>query len=193
MPRTVYTASFFQPENHHGRIVSIARRKPKGIECDSLAFLAPNQSLLQRWQSSDKQAEAQREYVKLYSLQLKRSKAKEKLEEWIFDGDEVVTFCCWERKGQFCHRNNVFAAIAHYWPELAGGKDVAAESPYRIWSDGKEERLVTLGPKREDWVKGRGDDYFVVYWADGPYQGSYFHASPEQLQATDRVPSSDLY
>lgn len=30
----IYTASYFQPENHHGKLISISRSEPKGFKVD---------------------------------------------------------------------------------------------------------------------------------------------------------------
>ncbi|WP_261892272.1 DUF488 family protein, N3 subclade [Acaryochloris marina] len=46
----LYSASYFEPRNHHGLLVSISRSHPRSFQVDTkLPFLAPSQGLLDDW------------------------------------------------------------------------------------------------------------------------------------------------
>jgi ASCH domain len=119
----IYTASYFQPQNHHGAIVSISRSHPKHIQVsDRLPFFAPSQSLL-----SDKPNPA--EYTNRFREEIRDRMPQ--IRVWLesLTPDQTLTLCCWEPAGQFCHRNLVAALIEHYRPDCFGGCDVEAIAP----------------------------------------------------------------
>lgn len=67
----LYTASYFEPVHHHGRLLSISRSVPKGFRVDGkLDFLAPNAQLLKDWKAKSIDEAA---YCQRYRLQLKES------------------------------------------------------------------------------------------------------------------------
>lgn len=117
----LYTASYFMPERHHGKKVSISCSVPKGFKVDNkLSFLAPNAELLTDWKNS-KIDEA--EYTERYRAQIKHD--WKQVKAWLdsLNSQEDLTLLCWERTG-FCHRNLVAKLIKHYRPDCFGGSDI---------------------------------------------------------------------
>jgi len=118
----LYTASYFAPEHHHGRLLSISRSVPKGFKVDGLLeFLAPNAQLLSLWQAKSIDED---EYCKRYRLQLKES--WQQVLSWLksLDKNTTATLLCYEPKGAFCHRNLVAKLVRKHRPEIFGGCDV---------------------------------------------------------------------
>lgn len=118
----LYTASYFEPEHHHGKLISISRSIPKGFKVDGfLDFLAPNTQLLKDWkdQSIDEAAYCQR-----YRLQLKES--WQQVLSWLdsLNTSKTTTLLCYEPKGAFCHRNLIALLVRKHRPDVFGGCDV---------------------------------------------------------------------
>ncbi len=123
----IYTASYFQPKNHHGQVISISRSTPKGITVDgSLPFLAPPADLLRDWDSTKKAGNPMpwEEYTARYKVHFARGLAEFKTWLSTLTPDQDVTLCCWEKAGDNCHRNLVGIAVQKFAPELWGGADV---------------------------------------------------------------------
>lgn len=134
----IYTASFFQPKNHHGPILSISRSTPKGITTDgALPFLAPPAELLRDWDAMKKGGNPMpwEEYTARYRVHFARVVAE--LKTWLatLTHDQDSTLCCWEKAGENCHRNLVGAAIQKFAPELWGGADVPRVEPLPLFTD----------------------------------------------------------
>ena len=118
----IFTASYFEPANHHGKLVSISRSKPKGIAVqERLALLAPSQKLLDDWKA---ESIDQEEYTNRYRQEL--GPKLHKFRSWIstVDPGEDITLLCWEKAGEFCHRNLAIKLVEKYRPEIFGGCDV---------------------------------------------------------------------
>lgn len=117
----IYTASYFEPVHHHGKLLSISRSIPKGFKVDGkLDFLAPNAQLLKDWQAKSIDED---EYCKRYRTQLKES--WQQVADWLksLDAKTTATLLCWEAKG-FCHRNLVAKLAQKHRPDVFGGCDV---------------------------------------------------------------------
>jgi uncharacterized protein YeaO (DUF488 family) len=120
----IYSASYFQPENHHGSLVSISRSHPKAFQVDAhLSFLAPSQALLKDWKH---QQLTEEDYTQRYRQEIQQSWLK--VSGWLDSLTPEIncTLLCWEKKGEFCHRNLVMAMVRKHKPDCYGGCDVAA-------------------------------------------------------------------
>lgn len=118
----LYTASYFAPEHHHGKLLSISRSVPKGFKVDGkLDFLTPNAQLLKDWSGKSIDEAA---YCERYRLQLKES--WQQVADWLksLNASTTQTLMCWEPKGDFCHRNLVVKLVRKHRPDVFGGSDV---------------------------------------------------------------------
>lgn len=125
----LYTASYFQPENHHGQLLSVSRSRPQNFRSiKTLHFFTPSQDLLKFWKDKSKTAQLE-ELPKLW----------EQYQDGFFDLlDERIdqihswtsalkyedyTLLCWEKAGEYCHRNDVGELLAARCAHLWGGFD----------------------------------------------------------------------
>lgn len=118
----LYTASYFEPEHHHGKLLAISRSVPRGFKVDGdLDFLAPNAQLLSLWKDNKIDEAA---YCQCYRLQLKES--WQQVSDWLksLDAKTTVTLLCYEPKLAFCHRNLVAKLVRKNRPDVFGGCDV---------------------------------------------------------------------
>ena len=118
----LYTASYFEPENHHGELISISRTVPNGVRVDSeLPLFAPSPDLLRRWKAKLIDEDG---YTSIYREQMRKSWSEVK--NWVSSVHEhyTATLLCWEKAGEFCHRNFVAVIIEAQRPEIFGGRDV---------------------------------------------------------------------
>lgn len=117
-----YFASYFQPENHHGVIVSISRSEPKQfIRVPKCVSLVPSQQLLSDW----KQGMSEAEYVDRYREEVRSNWAN--ILFWLrvkAGQEEDLTLCCWEKSGEFCHRNLAAKIVERHFPANYGGCDI---------------------------------------------------------------------
>lgn len=141
----IYTASYFEENRHHGRLISISRSEPKGIRIDGkLDFLVPSIELLRDWKKNLIDVEG---YIARYREEVRQNWAAVKA--WIesLDPAEDQTLLCWERSrieknlkhwqqtGQwsegrpFCHRNLAIKIVERYRPDCYGGRDVLHSFP----------------------------------------------------------------
>jgi len=119
----LYTASYFEPKHHHGRKLSISKSVPKGFKVDgSLSFLVPSSQLLTDWKVGQISED---EYTQRYRVQIKQSWSD--VTTWLNNlaPQPQTTLLCWERQGEFCHRNLVARLVEKYRPDCFGGRDVA--------------------------------------------------------------------
>lgn len=120
----LYTASYFEPQHHYGRLLSISRSIPQGFKVsNNLKFLIPRAELLTEWETK-KIDEA--EYRKRYRMQIKESWGEVKA--WLnsLDPKQDLTLLCWEVKGTFCHRNLIALLVQKHRTDCYGGRDVVA-------------------------------------------------------------------
>ena len=134
----IYTASYFQPKNHHGRRAGISRSVPKHfIPDDRLLFLAPSAALLR----DCKLGLSEEDYTNRYREELKGRWAIVK--PWLqqIQPEQDQTLLCWEHKGNFCHRNLVGLMVQKYCPDCWGGSDVLREPSHADRSICSHEQL----------------------------------------------------
>ena len=118
----LYTASYFVPTHHHGLLLSVSNKIPKGFRVDGrLQFFAPSDQLLADWKAKLIDEDA---YIERYRAQTKHNWKDIKL--WLdsLDPKQDATILCYERQG-FCHRNLIGKIIQHYRPDCWRGADVA--------------------------------------------------------------------
>jgi len=136
----IYTASYFEPNRHHGKLLSISRSIPQGFQVEGrLEFFIPIADLLQDWK---KQRIGKVEYTDRYREQIKAN--LKTIQAWLSDLDpkEDMTLLCWERSGKdrtlvssqgksqlneeqpFCHRNLVIKLVYRFRLDCYGGTDV---------------------------------------------------------------------
>ncbi len=123
----LYCASYNQPENHHGRLISISCTIPKGIEvAGHLDFFKPTEDLLKWWKTSPQDDKAWAEYTSQFWATLADRKAQ--ILEWVHalekKPSQDITLLCWEKAGDRCHRNLVARLLQKHCPESFGGCDV---------------------------------------------------------------------
>jgi len=121
----IYTASFFQTENHHGKLVPISRTVPKGFSTkDSLSFFIPSSNLLKDWKAKtitkDEYITRFREEIRIVFPEIK---------QWLksLKPTENLTLLCWEKttdKNYFCHRDLIIKFIERDRPDCFGGCDI---------------------------------------------------------------------
>ena len=122
----LYTASYFQPETHHGKLISISASQPAQFKkLPTLNFFAPTWKLVEQWKNSKKTPKDWHDYQDhFYHLVDERWN---QIEDWFGDRtflEENITLLCWEKPKDYCHRNDVGALIAANLPYLWGGGDV---------------------------------------------------------------------
>ena len=75
----IFTASYFEPSNHHGQLVAISRSIPKGFKVDKqLTFLTPRTELLKDWQEGQIN---EVDYVQRYRAQINSS--IQEIKQWL--------------------------------------------------------------------------------------------------------------
>ncbi len=121
----IYTASYFQKENHHGKLVPISRTVPKGFSTkDSLSFFIPSSNLLKDWKAKtitkDEYIARFREEIRIVLPEIK---------QWLksLKPTENLTLLCWEKttdKNYFCHRDLIIKFIERDRPDCLGGCDI---------------------------------------------------------------------
>lgn len=131
----IYTASYFQPQHHNGRLVSISISEPKGFRSHKgLRFLAPPDDLHKDWEMWKKEAKSAGlpfpaqfhidAYTERYRLNFMARIDEIRAYLNSFTEWQSETWLCWERPGGFCHRNLAIAYVKKYYPHLYGGQDV---------------------------------------------------------------------
>lgn len=136
----IYTASYFEENCHHGRLISISRSEPKRIRIhDKLDFLVPSAELLRDWKSNLIDVAG---YTARYREEVRQN--WKSVKTWLnsLDPVEDQTLLCWEGSGidetlkrwqetgqwreeqPFCHRNLAIKLVERYRPDCYGGRDV---------------------------------------------------------------------
>ena len=103
---TVYTASFYDPQDWVGLVYRVSRAHPRGrkTQWETLPFLYPPRVLLQAYRAGDIGfPDFERDYVA--GIEAAVGQAGE-LEEWLSTVPSMdrFTLLCFERAGQACHR-----------------------------------------------------------------------------------------
>jgi hypothetical protein len=119
----IYTACYFEPKNHNGLKVSISQYEPKKIKVDGkLHLFVPDKALLIDYKNGSISNEG---YVDRYRSQMRRNLPQ--IHTWLDNLDPQIdmTLLCWERAGEFCHRNLAIAFVERYRSKCFGGKDLS--------------------------------------------------------------------
>ena len=119
----IYTASYFETQNIHGSRISISRSEPRNVAVDGkLAIFVPEHSILTDYKNGSINTEG---YINRYREQMRRSLPQ--IRVWLDSLDPRVdmTLLCWEKAGQFCHRNLALAYVERYRHDCFGGSDIA--------------------------------------------------------------------
>lgn len=125
----LYFASYFYPNHQHGLKLSISRSIPKDFKVNgSLQFLIPHSELLADWKAKRVNAA---EYTQRYREQIKHSWSK--VNDWLnsLESQPTATLLCWEKPGDFCHRQLVSKLVQKRRPDCFGGCDVVRYEPER--------------------------------------------------------------
>lgn len=148
----IYTASYFERGNHHGKLISISRSVPKGFKIDGeLPFFAPSQKLLNEWKfRADQMTVA--EYTDRFRIEMWNNRVQ--IHQWLEGLDLAVdqTLLCWERsdalgRDGFCHRRLIYRYVEKHRPDCMGGCDVP-NKPEQL-------ELIGVAPKtNRNWGVG---------------------------------------
>lgn len=173
----LYTASYFEPQNHHGKLISISRSRPKNFtQLPTLDFFTPSQDLLNFWKDRSKSAapvdavSRSEELVGYWSeyqqgfLDLLNDRF-EQVEEWLtsLNQNDHYTLLCWEKAGDYCHRNDVGELIAARQKELWGGFDVTLTPQERAWFQTEFETSNADGTRsRWRWVEKKEKNTWLL-------------------------------
>lgn len=117
----IYTASYFTPETHHGLLISISRGVPQGFRIYSrLPFFTPSEMLLNLW----KKEHNQDTYINQYKKECLANFSL--IKDWLntLEPQTDQTLLCYEKAGEFCHRNLAIKFVEKYRPDCYGGCDV---------------------------------------------------------------------
>lgn len=163
----IYFASYFAPLHHHGLKVSISQSIPDGFKCDRhLDYLAPPKGTLEYWQKVLEErkpglpTESDWELFKIgYRIHKKKvlSEFKEFLE--FCEPHEDMTFLCWEKQDNWCHRNLVAKVVEKMFPHLYGGCDTASRIIPNAIGVGAKVTHTNNACRQSQWVG-------VVVWQD---------------------------
>ena len=87
-----------------GESISISLFPPKGCKFTHLPVFAPSKELLDFWKSSSKDKTAEEKYTNIFKEEL--NPKRNLIDLWIKkNSDKIVTFNCFEKPGEFCHRH----------------------------------------------------------------------------------------
>ena len=93
--------SYFDTNNHVGRVFGISVTQPKGYEFPTFQELVPPSGLVWRTKAGEVSWD---EYTIIYIAHL--NSVRERIIQWLeFVPPEEFTLCCWERKPERCHRS----------------------------------------------------------------------------------------
>ena len=117
----LYTASFYQAFNWVGRCFRVSRHHPRGrkVEWESLPFLYPDLPLLRSYRAGELTFDA---FTRAYCSHLANGYAIDGLLQRWMDEDlptlGEVTFLCFERDGEPCHRHPLARWLKERVPSL---------------------------------------------------------------------------
>ena len=117
----IYTASYFCPEHHHGKLISISRSNPRAfVSIPRLMPFVPSKRLLDWWKKS---SQIQDEYRSKFADELAAN--NDKISRWLTQSHRHdITLLCWEKPGNFCHRQIVGELIRSRLPDYWGGDNI---------------------------------------------------------------------
>ncbi|MBM3925764.1 MAG: DUF488 domain-containing protein [SAR202 cluster bacterium] len=119
----LHTASFYQPQDWHGRLFRVSRQHPRGrrVQWESLPFFYPTYDIIKAYRKGEIDFER---YTRDYLGQLE--------ERWDSDSDMRsgvraspglgdFTLLCFERVGEPCHRLILARWLKDQQPDLLIG------------------------------------------------------------------------
>lgn len=121
----IYTASYFQSQFHHGELISISRSNPKGFKSiGKLSIFVPDSREIKALGKQDQDPAFESSYVDLYRHLC--SQRLDAIHRWLnsLDPNCDQTLLCWERKGDFCHRNLAIKFVQKFRSDCYGGMDI---------------------------------------------------------------------
>lgn len=111
------TASFYEPQHWRGELFRISRGYPRGQRkaWQDLPFLAPSPTLYRAYKRGELGAQ---EYARSYRREL--AERREEVSRWLesLPGDGDLTLLCFERQGEFCHRQLVAELVREGRPDI---------------------------------------------------------------------------
>ena len=118
----IYTASYSESQNHHGKLVPIGRGTYKGVSTkNALDFFMPSSSLLKNWKAKEVTKE---QYINIFREEMRENLPQ--IKEWLatLNSDEDLTLISHEKTGEFSHRNLIIKFVQRDRPDCFGGCDV---------------------------------------------------------------------
>ena len=117
----IHTASFFRKDHWIGEPIAISLYPPKWFKGDRLEFLAPSSRLLSDW----KQGMTEQEYIDRFRNELMLIRRWPTVKHWLDGLNPAIdqTLLCYEKPGEFCHRNLVYAMVQRHRPDCLGVQD----------------------------------------------------------------------
>jgi len=114
----IHTASFFDKANHRGTVLSIALSQPRGYDFFQLTILVPTYQTLYLYKSKKiDEAGYTRRYNKKILEKLTLARVLAHLKKLVGNSEDV-TLCCWEKAGNFCHRQLVMGWLRQRHDEV---------------------------------------------------------------------------
>lgn len=113
----IYTASHFARNCHHGIRASVSLKDPPDHPADTrLEFFNPLPTMINGMDS--------RQYLNLWWGLMEQRRPQ--VEAWLasLDPSTDITLLCWEKAGNFCHRNLILAIVKKHRPDCFGGSDI---------------------------------------------------------------------
>jgi hypothetical protein len=117
----IYTASFFRKDHWHGTPISISLYAPKWYQGDQLLILAPSKKLLNDW----KRGMSEDNYTERFRNELMLISKWSLVRNWLDNLNPTIdlTLLCYEKPGEFCHRNLIFKMVERHRPDCLGLQD----------------------------------------------------------------------
>jgi uncharacterized protein YeaO (DUF488 family) len=119
----LYTASFYQPENWHGRLYRVSRQHPRGrrAQWETLPFFYPTYDIIKAYRQGEIDFQ---QYTDAYLGQLAEQWDSSKdMRVWVEASPSIgdFTLLCFEPAGQPCHRIVLARWLKDKQPSLALG------------------------------------------------------------------------
>lgn len=129
-----------------GESISISLYPPKGCGFNHVPVFAPSKELLDFWKTSNKDKTAEDKYTNIFKEELNAK--KNLIDIWVKkNSDRIVTFNCYEKPGEFCHRH----LLEEYFPSAKWEGEVELSNKISVcdasWEDifGRHYELVFDG------------------------------------------------
>lgn len=98
----IYTGYFAQMKKYKGSCFSVARFKPKGVNCSDCRCFYPSESLLKDWKAG---IITQYQYKERYKKETLDKIDINMFKSIINKYDEDIYLLCYEKSSDFCHRH----------------------------------------------------------------------------------------